>query len=305
MENRKKSYFKQITFFLFFILFFAAVIEGEANVFPLEEQGTVDIGNLGESKTDSDPLIELLYSIPTDVWLSVLGDKGHYHFGQTNPFDPLEDIFDHAVRCLYQFIPDQSAVLDCGCGWGGPAKLLATEKGCKVIGVTTSELQCKFINDHVKEIEVIYKDLHKYIPEERFDCALFLESATHLSNPRQVFSNLSPKVDAIIIRDFIAKGVPIYNSRWGMYFRTKEEMIRILHDSGYEVEYCEEVVSAEDVRKSAQYWLDNLARLNEEEIVGQLASLRNSSLRWRKCSDESRYWSIVVFYAKRMCPTKG
>jgi hypothetical protein len=88
-----------------------------------------------------------------------------------------------------------------------------------------------------------------------------------------------------------------------MYFRTKEEIIRILHDSGYSVDYYEETITAEDVRKSAHYWLDNLAKLNEEEIVGQLVILKDSSLRWKECSDGPRSWSIAIFYAKKIPKT--
>ena len=307
---------KRIAFFAFFALILMAIIGLEASVPPVEGEGNgiilivepnsgvvdssyTDTEDWAKLESDNDPLIEDLYAIPTDVWLKVLGDKGHYHFGQINPLDPSEDIFEHAVRFLYQFIPDHSAVLDCGCGWGGPAKLLAIEKGCKVTGVTTSFLQYEFIRDHVKEIEVVYKDLHKYIPQKKFDCALFFESATHLPNPRQIFLNLFPQVDAILLSDFIATDETFYNPRWSMYFRTKEEIIGMLRDSGYELEHYEEIVTTEEIRKSAQYWLDNLAKLNEEEIVGQLAALKNSSLRWSECSDCRRPWSIGVFYAKK------
>lgn len=293
---------KQIALFSFFT---QILIGTEASVIPISMKSSAhtNIANRDKPESNSDSLIENFYSIPAEVWLKVLGNKGHYHFGKTNPVDPSEDIFDHAVRYLYRFIPSHSAILDCGCGWGGPAKLLATEKSCKITGITTSFLQYEFIQNHVPEIGVIYKDLHKYFPQERFNTALFFESTAHISDLKQVFSNLFPKVDAILISDFIAKETSVYNVRWHMHFRTKEEITNILHDSGYELEYYEEIVTSEDVQKSAQYWLDNLAKLKEEEIVGQLAILKESSLRWKEYSDERRTWSIAIFYAKKNVQT--
>jgi hypothetical protein len=268
---------------------------------PIQMPLAADIGLANEhSDRESDPEIENLYAIPTDVWMKVLGDKWHFHFGQTNPLDPTEDIFDHAVRFLYPFIPDHSAVLDCGCGWGGPARLIAKEKGCKITGVTTSFLQCDFIKNHVKEIEVIYKDIHRYVPQQEFSVALFIESTTHMHNPKQIFINLHPKVDAILIQDFVAVEKSFYWPDWRQYFRTKEEIIAMLRDSGYELQHYEEVVTLDDVRKSAQFWLDNLATLDDKEIVGYLAILKYWSLRWREYTDQWGSWYIAVFYAKKL-----
>jgi hypothetical protein len=169
---------KKIVFFVFFILIQSVAIGIETLVLP-KSSSPVHVVDQSRTGCISDPVIEDFYSIPAHVWLKVLGDKGHYHFGQTNPLDLTEDIFDHAVRYLYRFIPGHSAILDCGCGWGAPARLFTTEKGCKVTGVTTSFLQYEFIQNHVKEIEVIYKDLYKYFPQKSFNTALFFESSAH------------------------------------------------------------------------------------------------------------------------------
>ena len=55
---------------------------------------------------------------PLSVWQSVLGPSMHYHVGG-----------NQAVRNLYPYIDNNSKILDIGCGWGGPARLLTNEKG--------------------------------------------------------------------------------------------------------------------------------------------------------------------------------
>ena len=69
----------------------------------------------------------------------------HYHFGFPGNTD---NIFANSVyENLFPFIKDNSKVLDCGCGWGGPSKLLMEEKNCDVTCVTNSSLQSKFLKE--------------------------------------------------------------------------------------------------------------------------------------------------------------
>ncbi len=87
-----------------------------------------------------------------DSWLKVLGEKCHYHFGATNPNNPEEDIMDFSVRSLYKWISNYSKVLDCGCGWGGSARMFMQEKHCDVTGITSSPQHHDFIKNNIKGI---------------------------------------------------------------------------------------------------------------------------------------------------------
>ena len=121
-----------------------------------------------------------------DDWKLILGENLHYHAGSQSD----KDIFEQAVKNLFCYIPKKSKILDCGCGWGGPAKLLINELECDVTGVTISEQQQKFIDQFV----VYHADLNQYIPHEYYDIALFVESFCHLKQPEQVLHNFKNKV---------------------------------------------------------------------------------------------------------------
>lgn len=112
-----------------------------------------------------------------ESWKMVVGEDLHYHLGSRSE----GDIFEQTIRNLYQYIPDNSKILDCGCGWGGPAKMLMKEKNCSITGVTISKSQAEYIT----EFPVILDDLQIFVPTERYDVALFVESLTHVRNPKK------------------------------------------------------------------------------------------------------------------------
>ena len=73
------------------------------------------------------------YAGETAGWKEVLGPGMHYHFGSVDPASPIDDAEAHfrfAVRQLYPWVPVRSRVLDVGCGWGGPARILVYERHC-------------------------------------------------------------------------------------------------------------------------------------------------------------------------------
>ena len=88
-----------------------------------------------------DGLIDTLYSaLPVSAWEPILGADLHYHFGLfENADDSLERAVREAVRCLFGDVPMDSTVLDAGCGWGGPARVLQDERRSHVHGITTSD----------------------------------------------------------------------------------------------------------------------------------------------------------------------
>ena len=51
---------------------------------------------------------------------------------------------EDALRVLYPHIPLGSSVLDVGCGWCGPATLLAAERAASVRGLTIARAQAEF-----------------------------------------------------------------------------------------------------------------------------------------------------------------
>jgi hypothetical protein len=200
---------------------------------------------------------------PISSWKVVLGEDMHYHYGAGG-----SEPFKQTVYNLLEFLPPNSKILDCGCGWGGPGKLMMQE-GHTVTGVTHSKTQADYITD----FPVILSDLHDFVPEEDYDAALFIESCFHLTDTRKVFDNLVPRVKHILIADVVLPGRIVYNPSFGVTLRPKEYLLGDLHKVGYVVQKSYERLDFyEDTLK---YWGDNIAKLPKEEIYGHIAALRD------------------------------
>ena len=96
---------------------------------------------------------ELYDDTSPEIWKKVIGEDLHYHVGWGEG-----DILYNAVEHLYQFIGKESTVLDCGCGWGGPAKAIKRDLHCDITSVTNSPVQYDYIKKNVP-IDVTLCDL--------------------------------------------------------------------------------------------------------------------------------------------------
>jgi hypothetical protein len=209
--------------------------------------------------------IDKFYSdVPLEIWKQILDDDMHYHFGikykDENPFEV-------AVKILYKFIKPNSTILDCGCGWGAPAKMLIRDMGCIVDGVTISKQQYDFI----KEFPVYHKDLHDFIPSKKYDTALFLESFTHLKDCNVVLNNLNNFVDEIVIKDYVSTethSIP----EWNMNIFSKEFYYNVIENNfNYEIKYYKQYKNA--VFPSVFYWFDKIKKIPKNKLVGHAKSL--------------------------------
>lgn len=203
-----------------------------------------------------------------ESWKMVVGEDLHYHLGSRSE----GNIFEQTIRNLYQYIPDNSKILDCGCGWGGPAKMLMKEKNCTITGVTISKSQAEYIT----EFPVILDDLQTFVPTERYNVALFVESLAHVRNPKKVLNNIHDYVDKIVIKDYIWDH-RFYNPVWGMYFYPKDEFVQILETCGYKINLCQEDTET-DILKTCELWYKNLQKLDPIKITGQLRALELLSI---------------------------
>ncbi len=190
---------------------------------------TVDSRPKGPSR-DGDRVAEC-YSGESAGWREVLGPGMHYHFGTIDPARPIDDAaarFSFAVRQLYPWIPTGSRVIDVGCGWGGPARMLIDERHCDVRGVTISGVQAAECTRVVPEARVSVADAQKLELDgdgERFDLAIMLESLTHMPRPDLVLRNLRPAVGRVLIRDHVAVGESGFlRDDWNMRFPLRAEM---------------------------------------------------------------------------------
>ena len=59
----------------------------------------------------------------------IFGQRAHFHWAV--PSDT-NDPFDQAVIDLFPYIKPNSKILDCGCGWGGPGRIIQEHLNCEV-----------------------------------------------------------------------------------------------------------------------------------------------------------------------------
>lgn len=216
----------------------------------------------------------------------------HYHMG----FPGLtENIFRNAVyQNLYPFIPSNSTVLDCGCGWGAVGKMLSIDKQCKVTGVTNSNDQIDFIKRKQKEIDVIYADLNTFKPNKHYDTALFIESFSHIKNKANILKQISTQCDNVLFQihtDITASGIS--NDNWHMYSIGLPKLIELLYDVGYRVKHCEDLEC--DPKISFDYWKSRLDILNPTS--GQLKFLHDLS---RQTEEQDKYTTLFLIHATKI-----
>jgi len=225
-----------------------------------------------------------------ELWQKVLGPKMHYHFGiQSDRYDP----FDQSIINLFPFIQTNSNVLDCGCGWGGPATLLQKELNCHITGVTISKSQFEYI----RNFEVFHCDLHEYIPTKKYDTAIFVESYTHLDNSKKIFNNFDGKVNSIIIKDYLCEQYYFLND-WNMHLRTKEMYIDELESCGYSIKVFNEIKNF--WQPSIDLWYNGLMKLHPMDIRGQLKGLFELCYKVKFMNYEIPELSQCEIYATRL-----
>ncbi|HTU39752.1 MAG TPA: methyltransferase domain-containing protein [Acidimicrobiales bacterium] len=90
-----------------------------------------------DTETDYEPAAH--YDRVHEAWLLIMGEEFHYGFFAT-PDTPLGDATDALTKHMLERarIAAGDRVLDVGCGTGHQSCKLAEERGCSVLGITTS-----------------------------------------------------------------------------------------------------------------------------------------------------------------------
>ena len=121
--------------------------------------------------------LDAFYSADVEKMAAFLGPEMHFHRGlESSEVDELlgrstgspvaldEQVAPRsladAVRVLYPHIPLGASVLDVGCGWCGPAKLLAEERAASVRGVTIARAQAEFCRTR-RDVKTLHADVEE------------------------------------------------------------------------------------------------------------------------------------------------
>jgi hypothetical protein len=122
--------------------------------------------------------LDAFYSADVEKVAAFLGPEMHFHHGLASA--EVNDLLDRstdagpaaaegsvaeraladALRILYPHIPLGSSVLDVGCGWCGPATLLAAERAASVRGLTIARAQAEFCRAR-RDVPTLHADVEE------------------------------------------------------------------------------------------------------------------------------------------------
>lgn len=203
--------------------------------------------------------VEEFFEEKIESWQAVLGRTMHYNFGTLDPnagADDAEAHLNHSVRSLYPWIPVGAHVLDAGCGWGGPARLLVEERDARVHGVTVSQSQVDFFTADIPEATCSCQDLAHLDLSENVDVTIALESLTHVSQAAEALRHIRKRTNRLIVRDHVHENESLDIPWWHMRVHSVADLRSLLEQTGFHIEHEERVdVPWECV---ARFWHRNI-----------------------------------------------
>ena len=107
--------------------------------------------------------------------------------------DPPQDAARRLSRHVAELagIGPGARVADAGCGYGGTARLLARERGARVVGLTLSEAQAGWGQEASRGLEVELRVgdwLYSGLEDEAYDAVIAIESVSHMPDPGAAFA---------------------------------------------------------------------------------------------------------------------
>ncbi|MEH1959265.1 MAG: class I SAM-dependent methyltransferase [Nostoc sp.] len=220
--------------------------------------------------------IDKLYSDESvEQWKQIIGEELHYHNGYFIGQEDLSTGLRQTVRNFYPYISPGSKVLDAGCGWGGPARMLIEEHNCLVQGITISKLQAEYCQSI--GLNVWQQDLEKdEIPGE-YDVILSLEVLSHIYDKAMLLHRFRQNAPRLILSvncvsdNFLGERTTFNDS---MILCSTSELVRYLTNEGWRIQ------SLKNRRfysiPTIKYWRENLERVyGNHTPPGQFNLLRN------------------------------
>ncbi|MEI6690923.1 MAG: class I SAM-dependent methyltransferase [bacterium] len=151
---------------------------------------------------------------------------------------------DKYVKELIERLPDESIVLDVGCGAGVPVDDALLRRGFGVVGIDTSEEQIKMARKLCKGGDYMVRDINLLIENEyQVDAVVCLYTMFHIPREQHrkmlaIFASFLKKGGCLLLtmgdRDFEGEhemlGTKMWSSQWG-----REKNTKMVVDSGFEI----------------------------------------------------------------------
>jgi hypothetical protein len=188
------------------------------------------------------PDVGSFYDGEVSDWRAVLGHKLHYHAGlfdsrEAEPCDAaMDEALDRAVTELYPFVPAGGRVYDVGCGWGGALAMWTRDLGCASLGLTVSRAQYRHVA--ASGLPVRWGDAEATLPPGRFDCAVLLESLSHIHDKARLLRVLRIFAARLVMRVNCQDGSPACAAFGGTMSMISSTRLReLLEESGWRIRH--------------------------------------------------------------------
>ncbi|MEM8659893.1 MAG: class I SAM-dependent methyltransferase [Pseudomonadota bacterium] len=145
-----------------------------------------------EMKSDSEPVdLDDFYSSESpQVWKQIIGESLHYHSGyytSMSEASSLEAGAERVVRLFYPYIEEGATLLDAGCGWGGPGKMLVEDRKVNYTGITISQAQVDYCQQ--LGLNVCRKNLETdELPGSQYDVVVMIEAMQHIMDKQAILA---------------------------------------------------------------------------------------------------------------------
>jgi len=186
--------------------------------------------------------LDAFYGGDVKTWRTVLGSELHYHAGlfDTPGLDASDAAMDAALRravsALYPFIPAGGRIYDVGCGWGGPLAMWSRELGCRSLGLTISRNQFQYVAG--LGLPVRWGDAEQTLPPGHFDCAILLESLSHIRDKERLLRVLRVFAGRLVMRVNCQDGSPASSAFGGtMHMVSSERLRELLEGTGWRIRH--------------------------------------------------------------------
>lgn len=211
------------------------------------------------------------------AWKEIIGEDLHYHFGYFRGSEDLETGLRQTVRNYYDYITPGARVLDIGCGWGGPAKMLIAERNCAITGISSSSGQVSYCRS--LGLNVWQQDLEQElddIPGE-YDIIFSLEMISHIRNKAGLLRRLRARGSRLILSgNCAADGYSGDRTSFGgsMVLCSVSELVRDVSSAGWKIQFMED--RRFPSLRTIALWKENLDRVyGDREPPGQLNILKS------------------------------
>lgn len=203
-----------------------------------------------------------------------------------------------SLALVAKHIPENSRVLDIGCGAGDLGAYLRAEKNCYVVGIEYSEETLAVAADKLDH--AIQLDLNQQMPHEvvteQFDVIVMADILEHIYTPNQVLQSaekcLADQGKCLISipnSGYVGALLSLYDDEWQyreegildrthIRFYTKKSVMSLLADSGFDGVICDRVIKD----------------LTESEFTQRLDTQPDSVRDWLLAKPEGSAYQFII-----------